>query len=418
MHVLFLTPQLPFPPEQGTALRNFNLLRLAARLSQVSLLSYAPAGSTVPVELEELCETVRLVAPPPKRDTIRRLRTLLLSSRADMADRVYSDAFNQALREMMQSRVYDFLQVEGIELARFVLDLPIEDRPPFLFDAHNAEWLLQRRAAQADWQQLKRWPAAVYSTIQWRRLRHMERQTCLEAQLVLACSELDAVALQALDPRIHAHVLPNGVDTTRCCPNLQPAEIEHPALVFTGKMDYRPNVDAVTWFAHDVWPLVLAGEPRAHLYIVGKDPAPSVAALNGNRGIHVTGYVPSVQPYLAAADCYIAPLRVGGGTRLKLLEAMACGLPIVSTTLGAEGLEVYSSKHLLLAHSADAFADAVLSVLRDREFAASLAANARELACSRYEWDLLLPVLDEAYQEMGNSSRGSSSSDRITTASS
>ncbi|MHB9034854.1 MAG: glycosyltransferase, partial [Anaerolineae bacterium] len=169
-------------------------------------------------------------------------------------------------------------------------------------------------------------------------------------------------------------------------------------LVFTGKMDYRPNIDAAIWFTDTVLPLIRAAIPNVYVYFVGKNPSSAVYALGKQPGVTVTGYVPEIQPYLAAADCYIAPLRVGGGTRLKLLEAMACGLPIVSTNQGAEGLDVVSSTHLLLARSADAFAQAVVRVLSDHNMAAELGTNARELACTTYDWDVLLSRLAEAYK--------------------
>jgi len=398
-HVLFLTPQLPYPPEQGTALRNYHLICQAARFCQVSLLSFAPENAEIPNELG-ICQRVRLVTAPPQRSLRQRLQTLLFSSNADMAERFASRPFMTALEDMLRDEGYDAVQVEGIELASYALALPPDVRPPIVFDAHNAEWLLQRRSAEADWQSVSRWPAAGYSSIQWRRLQKLERRICLASRVVLACSEMDALALQALEASIHPYVLPNGVDTKRYNQEFAAANIEHPALLFTGKMDYRPNIDAVTWFYHQVWPQIRANVPDIRFYIVGKNPAPSIQTLTREPGIHVTGYVPSVLPYLAAADCYIAPLRVGGGTRLKLLEAMACGLPIVSTTLGAEGLDVVSSKHLLLAHSADAFSQAVLNLLHDREFARQLGINARELARTHYDWDLMMPVLQKAYQDI------------------
>ncbi len=324
-----------------------------------------------------------------------------MDSKADMAERLGSPLFSAALEDMLDSGKFDVLQIEGIELASYALDLPSHLHLPIIFDAHNAEWLLQRRAAHNDWQRITRWPAAVYSSLQWPRLQRFERSICLAAQVVLACSEPDARALQALDAHIRASVLPNGVETQRCMPGLTPAVINHPALVFTGKMDYRPNIDAAAWFVKDVWPLVRSQAPTAHVYLVGKNPSPAVHALGQDPQVHVTGYVPEVLPYLAAADCYIAPLRVGGGTRLKLLEALACGLPIVSTTLGAEGLEVNSGQHLLLAQSAEEFAQDVLHLLTDRELAAKLGANARELAVKRYDWEVLLPRLAAAYDALG-----------------
>ncbi|MHB9032515.1 MAG: glycosyltransferase family 4 protein, partial [Anaerolineae bacterium] len=233
--LLFITPQLPFPPEQGTALRNYNLLRLASRLAQVTLLSFAPGGAAVPAELAAVCSSVRLVESPPQRSIAERLRTLL-GGKADMAERLHSRDFSAALGDILKNHHFDALQIEGIEMAPFALAAKPAICPPLIFDAHNAEWLLQRRAAQADWQRLTRWPTAFYSSLQWRRLQRLERRVCRTARLVLACSQADADALQYLDGAIQPHVLPNGVDTQRCQPGQASTLLRHPALVFTGKM--------------------------------------------------------------------------------------------------------------------------------------------------------------------------------------
>jgi glycosyltransferase involved in cell wall biosynthesis len=395
--ILILTAQPPYPPEQGGALRNYGLLRQAARTNDLTLLTFAPPDAPVAPELSALCRTVVQVPFPAPRTTSQRLATLIASKQADMALRLDSPAYTNALHDLLLSSSYDILQVGGIEMAAFALALEPSLRPPMLFDAYNAEWLLQLRAAQTDWQRVSRWPAALYSSIQVRRLRSYERRICLAARQVLAVSPADAAALHQLDPRITPMVLPNGVDMARNRPGLPQAGITHPALVFTGKLDYRPNSDAALWFAAKVWPLVRARNPQAQWYLVGKNPGPQLAALERLDGVHVTGYVPEIQPYLAAADCYIAPLRVGGGTRLKLLEALACGLPIVTTTLGAEGLEVRSGEQLLLADTAADFCNAVVRLLNDRDLAVHLGAGARELACRCYDWDVLGPLLEEAY---------------------
>ncbi|MHB1354409.1 MAG: glycosyltransferase [Anaerolineae bacterium] len=395
--ILFLTAQPPYPPEQGGALRNYGLLSQAARHNDLTLLTFAPAGAPVAPELSALCRQVIQVPFPPKRSLPQRLATLLASNQPDMALRLYSPAFTSALRDLLSRETFDILQVGGIEMAALALELPPAARPPMLFDAYNAEWLLQLRAAQTDWRKVSRWPAALYSTMQSQRLRSYERRICLAARQVLAVSQADAAALQQLDADITPRVLPNGVDTERNRPGLPPDDITHPALVFTGKLDYRPNSDAALWFADKVWPLIRARKPLAQWYLVGKNPGQQLAALAKLDGVHVTGYVPEIQPYLAAADCYIAPLRVGGGTRLKLLEALACGLPIVATSQGAEGLEVRSGEHLLLADTPSDFAEAVLRLLNDRALAARLGLGARALACWHYDWDVLGPLLEEAY---------------------
>jgi sugar transferase (PEP-CTERM/EpsH1 system associated) len=395
--VLFLTPQQPYPPEQGTSIRNYNLLAQVARSHRVALLSFTqqPHADSDLARLQALCERV-VTVPAPTRTPLDRLRTLALSREPDMARRLWSDEFWQALVRLVEEWQPDVVEVEGIELGRYALLLRERGGkcPAILFDDHNAEYVLQRRAALADLHLPQAWPKALYSLLQWRRLRRFERRLCLTADAVVAVSPQDAAALAALAPGIDPLVAPNGVDTARYRPGLADTlPLTHPAVVFTGKMDYRPNVDAVLWFAEHVWPQVLAASPQARLYIVGKSPRPPVAALTAQPSIVVTGYVAEILPYFGGADVYVAPLRVGGGTRLKVLEAMAAGLPIVSTSQGAEGIDATHNVDMLLADKPTAFAAAVAALLADRTRAAALGAAARRFVERHYDWASIAPPL-------------------------
>ncbi|MGQ9458358.1 MAG: glycosyltransferase, partial [Anaerolineae bacterium] len=171
--------------------------------------------------------------------------------------------------------------------------------------------------------------------------------------------------------------------------------LREPALVFTGKMDFRPNVDGVLWFWQEVWPLVRAKAPEAHFYVVGQRPHPRLAPLVEDPSVTVTGFVPDVRPYIANAAVYVIPLRIGGGTRLKVLEAMAMGKAIVSTSLGCEGFPLRSGEHLLMADTPGAFAEAVLILLEDAPKRKALGAVAQALAATQYDWAALVPRLEE-----------------------
>ncbi|MGI6368903.1 MAG: glycosyltransferase [Anaerolineae bacterium] len=401
--VLFLTPQLPWPPEQGGAIRNYFLMREAARHCDVSLLSLVEAPPR-PQDLAALafCRRIETI-PVPARSRADRLRTLLRSRDPDMAHRLASCAYAEALRRWLGEAV-DLVQVEGMEMARYGLllaDWATAASPPVVFDALNAEYLLQKRAMGTDLLRPRRWPHAAYSAVQWLRLRRYERLACQRASLTVAVSELDARALQALGAGIRPVVVPNGVDTASYPTDLPDSlGLQHPNLVFTGKMDYRPNVDAMRWFVSQVWPLIRAQLPAVHLYIVGKQPHRDVQALDADPAITVTGYVPEVRPYFGGADVYIVPMRVGGGTRLKVLEALATGMPMVSTSLGVEGLAVQDGRHCLLADTPAAFAEATLRLLRQPALGRQLGQAARALAEERYDWTRLAPLLLAAWQPL------------------
>ena len=397
--ILFLTSELPYPPEQGGSLRSYHLLCYAAAHHAVTLLSFAERPrDTEP--LEQACTEV-ITVPAPKRGSADRLRTLLLSRRPDMADRLASPTYAQALERLVTSQSYDYIQVQSIEMAPYgllVQEWLGDSAPKLVFDDFNAEYLLQRRALQADGHDPRRWPNALYSGLQWLRLRRYERHVCQRSSAVIVVSEADAAALRRLDERLDPIVIANGVDADRYKP-LPPApdEMGSPSVLFTGKMDFRPNVDAVLWFHRHVWPQVILMHPEARFFVVGKRPHPRLEQLTYDPSVTVTGYVPDVRPYMAGADVFVVPMRMGGGTRLKLLEAMAAALPIVSTSMGAEGIEVTHGEHLLLADEAEAYAQAICGLLGDEARRRALGQRAREHA-QRWDWTRITPLLDAVYQ--------------------
>ncbi len=402
--ILFLTPQLPFPPEQGTAIRNYHLIAETAARYDVSLLSFVGQQERAEVQaMDAICSRV-VTVPAPRRSMLHRLAGLVTSRDPDMAHRLASMAFSRTLWAMLAGEDYDIVQVEGIELARYglmIADWLREDRPALVFDDHNAEYLLQKRAFATDVRKPNRWPQAAYSWIQWKRLRRYERMICQRAEAVVAVSEADAHAISALSPRIAPLVVPNGVDTRSYRTDLEDSlPLRHPNLVFTGKMDYRPNVDAMRWFCTHVWPLVRERVPGVRLYIVGQQPHADVQTMGEAPDITVTGYVSDILPYFGGADVYIVPLRVGGGTRLKVLEALATGLPMVSTRLGAEGIDISDGEHALLADTPEAFSGAVVRLINDADLRCRLSIQARALAESRYDWREIVPAFFPLYDEL------------------
>jgi len=414
-HILFLTPQLPYPPEQGTAIRNFNLIRQVSRHFGVSLLSFADRSPQPQhlATLQQFCQNIWTV-PVPSWPLKKRLRLLLSSADPDLAHRLRSSTFSSVLRRILKDHPFDALQIEGLEMAPYGLEAqswPEVSSPPLIFDAHNAEYVLQRRAFTASLSTVKRWPAAIYSLVQWHRIRRFERLVCQQAWAVLAVSQLDAQALKKLFPALRPLLVPNGVDTSLYHPGLRDSlPLEHPALVFTGKMDFRPNCEAAQWFIKAVWPHIQAQIPKVHLYIVGKNPPPQLQRFQSPQ-IHITGYVKDILPYFGGADVYIVPLLVGGGTRLKVLEAMAAALPIVSTQLGIEGIPLQNEKHALIAQDAPSFARKVIYLLKNPRTAQSLGQAARAFVQKRYTWEVVTLPLLKLYTSLPYKTRGHKSDD-------
>ncbi|MDX1687405.1 MAG: glycosyltransferase [Candidatus Promineifilaceae bacterium] len=402
MKILLLTPQLPYPPHQGTSLRNYHIIRGLAARHDIHLLSFAEenGGSNrdVPERLRALCADV-VAVPAPRRTMAQRLWRMVSRRRPDMAHRLESEAFVRALQTVLNGHRFDVVQVEGIELARYMPTVRrLSPGCKLVFDDHNAEAALQYSAFLADARRPRRWPAAAYSLVQTLRLRRFERWACRTADAVTVVSEPDGRALQRLAPGIEPTVIPNCIDVESY---RQPPDSAVPRydVVFTGKMDYRPNVDAVSWFGRKIWPLIRQVRPETTWAVVGQKPHRRLAWLRQESGVTVTGRVAEIQPYLTGARVYVMPLRMGSGTRLKMIEAMAAEKAIVSTPIGAEGYDVAPGHHLLLAETAAEFADSVLRLLGDDAERERLGASAARFAAV-YDWREVIPRFDEVYQRL------------------
>jgi sugar transferase (PEP-CTERM/EpsH1 system associated) len=402
--ILFLTPQLPYPPQQGTALRNYNLIAQVAQRHEVHLLSFVESGSeTMDLgPLQELCATVHTV-PMPDRSRWRRLQTVLVSPLPDIVHRLHSALFFPKLEQVMRDVApLDVVEIEGLEMAEYglrVLRTAAEPIPRLVYDAHNAEYLLQRRIFEADSRHPRRWLGAFYSWMQWQKLRRYEARVCCQAQQVIACSPADGNALAQLVPHLKATIIPNGVDTEHYQPGIvPPLPLGPQTLVFTGKMDFRPNVDAALWFGTSVLPIIRQVAPQAHFYVVGKNPHPRLALLRDMPGITLTGIVEDVRPYVAAAAVYVVPLLTGGGTRLKVLEAMAMGKAIVSTTLGCEGIHATPGRDIMLVDEAADMAAQVVALLGDPARREALGRAARVFVERHFDWRIVTASLDQIYE--------------------
>jgi sugar transferase (PEP-CTERM/EpsH1 system associated) len=400
MRILILTPQRPYPPHQGTTLRNFNLIKELAKRHTICLLTFLEPDQNPadPGPLAQFCQWIDTV-PVPQRTFWLRLNQMLMTRRPDMSWRLWSEAFNEQLARRLKEKPFDIVEIEGIEMAPYLATIEAAwPRPLIVYDAHNAEWILQKRSFGADVKNLFRWPAAAYSWVQWRRLYRYEADLMERVDHTIAMSAPDKAALRQINPDAPITVVPNGVDFSRY-EQFNQKPVRHD-LIFTGKMDFRPNIDAALWFGQQVLPLIQKERPGTTFAIVGQRPHPRLDVLRARPGVIITGSVDDIRPYIAGATVYVAPLRVGGGTRLKLLEAMAMGKAIVSTSLGAEGFPVADGQELILADEPLAFARAVLQLLNDRERRAKLGRSGQTLAQVNYSWDVLVPRLEKVFERL------------------
>ena len=404
MNILILSPYPPYPPYGGGTMRIYQLVRGLARRHRVTCLTFAPdeAAEQGLAPLREVCR-VATVRGPVRRSLALRAWTTVGSPLPDMALRNASERYAAALRDLLASERFDLVQAESIEMAGYLAGARRgAGRPALVLDQFNAEFVLQRRAFLADLRRPRRWHAAGYSLAQWRKLVRYERAVMRGCDGVLAVSEDDQRTLADLAPRTPVAVVPNGVDAAHFSRAALGGRLcfGGPTLVFSGTLDFRPNVDAVRWFADAVWPHIRASRPDARLVLVGKRPAPALLRLAADPAVVVVGEVSDARPYLAAASVYIVPMRIGGGVRLKLLEALALEAPVVSTGMGAEGIVgLRDGVHCLLADQPAAFAQAVLRLLDDSALAARLGAAGRALVAAGYDWSAIVPRLELFYRQ-------------------
>lgn len=397
MRILIVTASLPYPIASGGAIRVFGILEgLHEAGHHITLLSFGDSDASQ-TPLTDICEYIH-VLPTPSRTKSERIKTLIMTSQADIQTRFYSPEFEQKLLSLLHEQNYDLVQFEAIESACY---LPIvREKFPDIkicFDTFNAEADLQRVIYEIDRQEAKRLPQAVYSWIQSWRIEQYEGDLCKASDLVIAVSQEDQTILSKYRNDDKTAIMPSGIFVDDYAIPDKEIELSENAVVFTGKMDYRPNVDAMLWFADSILPKI----PEANLMIVGQKPHPRIQHLPERDNISLTGWVDTVPPYLHASDVYIAPLRMGSGTRLKILEAMATGCAIVATSIGAAGLSDEAKSTMVIADTETEFAEAIRQLLNDPGKRQELGECAKKMVKAQYDWAVLIPRLLNAYQEVG-----------------
>lgn len=387
MKILWLNANLLLPLDKGGKLRTWHLMRHLARAHQITYLSFAPPDTPrAHVEgMREVCSRVEIV---PREDVGKGNAAFYADVLRHLADplpyaaaKYRSAEFVRRLRTMLDSERFDLLVCDFLVPA---VNLPAALPCPAAIFTHNVEADIWRRHVEMQRTPLRRW----LFRLQWRRMRRFERDTLARFGLVLAVSEADRQAFRRLYGDAIAapiFVVKTGVDTDYFAPAAT-GPVQPRRLVFTGSMDWIPNEDAMVYFVREILPHIRRKEPAVTLGIVGRAPTPAVRALAREAAIEVTGTVDDVRPHVRSAALYVVPIRIGGGTRLKIFEAMAMGKAVVSTTVGAEGLPVTPGGDIVIADGPEPFANAVVDLLRNDVRRAPIERRARELVVSRYDW--------------------------------
>ena len=381
MKVLVLDEWLPYPADTGKKLRTYNLMRHLTRAAEVTYVYYGKGGEPLPPDWGP---GTRLVAVPDLRpakgSTAYWLRVALnvLRPLPFSAEFASSPRLVETLARLVRENPFDVLLCEGAGYARMLAVIP---HPHRVLMAHNVEHLQWIRFAKA-----RRSPVIkVFAWWQHRKMHAYETWLFRRYQRITTVSAEDRELLLRMVPHPNVQVVENGVDLDYFRP--QPGERDRNRVAFSGSMDAFSNADAAAYYVWNIHPLVRARRPDAEFSIVGKDPDEYTRNLASVQGVHVTGSVPDVRPYAGRAAAAVVPLRIGGGSRLKILEAMAMGVVVVSTTIGAEGLAVTPGKDILIADQPQQFADAVLECMERGPRIAEIESRASALVRERYSWE-------------------------------
>jgi glycosyltransferase involved in cell wall biosynthesis len=400
MNVLILTQVLPYPPDSGPKIKTYNVIKYLAQNHRVALVSFVRGDQTEHIRhLERYCQAVHTV--PMERNAMRdglAMARSLLSGQPWMMVRDDRRAMRALVDFLSAGQSFDVAHADQLNMGQYAGRVSGAFK---ILDAHNALWLLYKRL----WETTSPGPRKLLLGRDWRLLKTYEGRLVRQFDAVLAVSHEDGAALQEAAGRpVDVTVIPIAIDTDEVTFVEREAEPGH--ILHIGTMYWPPNIDAVNWFVREVYPLIRRGRPDVQFDVVGSRPPAELLALNGaGLGINVTGYVQDPTPYQQRAAVMAVPLLAGGGMRVKILNALAEGVPIVSTTLGYEGIEVTPGRDILVGDTPETFAAEVLRVLNDPDLGRQLAANGRRLAEEKYDYRHACRPLDDVYARAASNRR-------------
>jgi glycosyltransferase involved in cell wall biosynthesis len=395
MDVLLISRCPPFPIYFGDRLIPFHLAReLSARRHLIDLLAFYPQPEDIAEvpRYQRFFRSVQLIPEPPRtnRDYLRRVRKK--NERfPTSAGGSWSPEMWDTIQRMMQDHAYDVVHLfGGVQVYEY---LPLVRTLPNVIVPYESYSLWLERAVEEAPHLIDRWSRRL----QLRMARNFESWMFEDYDRAVVLTERDAGALRDLNPQTPTVVIPNGVDVDYF--TATGYEPDDPAFLFVGNYDYHPNVDAALRLAQDIFPRIKQQVPRAHLFLVGGNPPPKLAAC-ASDGIEVTGRVPDIRPYFESSLIFISPLRMGAGIKNKVLEAMAMEMPVVATPLSCDGIPVTHGRHVLLGETDDELIDHVIHLLRDRNLRHALRRNGRRLIEDHFTWQRVADQYESLYKQV------------------
>ena len=395
--------QLPYPPNTGERIRNFNLLRVLGKTQEIHLLSLiqSPTERDFIPEIEKYCRQVDTVLLR-KYSKLKHLPGVVrrIMSGQPMDTKFYFlPAMVEKMEEVLSTHVFDIIQIEHSYMASYLEVIPknvVSKKVLTFIDVESARLHKMLKMEKNPYWRLR-------YLLNWLPMRRWEARIATIVDKCITTSQVDKERLQSISKFASVSVIPNGVDVDLLKP--LPFTMQSKILLFVGTLQYPPNVDAASYFAREVFPYVVRQIPDATFVIVGSHPPEKIQKLGREKNIVVSGWVEDIRPYYEQSAVCVVPLRAGGGTRLKILEAMALGRPVVSTSIGCEGLDVTEGRDILIADTTTEFAAATVRLLMDAALQGQLSHNARRLVETRYGWEAIGEDLIRVYSDLAAGSR-------------
>jgi len=393
MNILFLAPRLPLPADTGGKIRTLNILKQLSVENNVYLLcfSFEKTDHLHAEMLRRLGIDVHMV-PIAEPSLIQKIKAIVFDSLPFSILKYHTPQMIQSIQHVLKKHAFDAVHVDHLHMA--VYNGYFQGIPCFL-DEHNVEYKILERCALVE----RSWVKKILYHNQSQKMKTFESRKVKEFNGIFACSVDDQLLLNDLGHEQRPiHVIPNGVDTGYF--NTRQNMKNEDAVVFTGSMDWLPNDDAITYFCKEILGLVWQKNNTLKLYVVGKNPSKSVKTLS-RRDVRVivTGRLEDVRPFIDRAKIFIVPLRIGGGTRLKILEAMAMGCAVISTSIGAEGIDYQVGINIAIADKPAEFAQKIIDLCKQPHVVQTMGQEGRHLVCQKYDWAIVGKKLNDIYQE-------------------
>ncbi len=397
MRILLALPGPLFPADTGGKIRTLNIFSRLAKSAEVHAVSFADPlldTSGIATMRAMFASYTPVFRSEVKKYSLRFYREVMTNQFASLPyflAKCNHSHFRSVVQQLLCGKHFDLLFCDFLQTAAPLLNCAFTPRVVF---EHNVEFLLRRRKWEVERNPLRKF---IFGS-EWRKTRTIEAEVCRSFDHVIAVSPEDQGVLQHEFGIEDVSILPAGVDTDFFSP--RESQSDHGRIVFVGSMDWDPNEDGVLWFVREIYPRVRGEIPGARFTIVGRSPSSRLCAIAGQeQGIEITGRVPDVRSYVSQAEVVVVPLRVGGGTRIKIPEAMAMGKAVVSTPVGAEGLPFKAGQEICIAESPDQFAQAVVQLLKNSSLRTSIGSAARQAAI-KHSWIHVVSQLENVLQRV------------------